>query len=345
MRRALRPATHGGPQGPDSPPIDFSACANAYGPAPIVRDAIASARVDHYPDPTSTATRLAASARWNRPIDELAFGAGSVELLYATMLAVISRGDTVLIPRPAFGEYGRAALLAGARIARPRRLPLSSPPDTIVSAFIEAINATHPRVAVLATPTSPDGTLLTATHVRAVAAICARTQTLLVLDQAYDAFVAHPLGTPVHPAVLHLRSITKEHALPGLRVGFAIGPAPLISAIESCRPPWMASTIAQAAAIAALSAAAESHVTHTVARLRDASLALATWCRDHGIPTIPSATHYQLVQLGNAHALRAIGIAVRDCTSFGLPHYVRIAARTEPEMTTLRAAILQVRHQ
>jgi histidinol-phosphate aminotransferase len=342
MRRALRPATHGGPDGSESPPLDFSACANAYGPAPIVRDAIASAPIDRYPDPTSTATRRAASARWNRPIDELAFGAGSVELLYATMLAVVKPSDTVLIPRPAFGEYGRAALLAGARIHRPRRLPLGSAPDAIVSAFIEAIDAKHPRVAVLATPTSPDGTMLSAAHVRAVADICARTNTLLVLDQAYDAFVASPLGIPASSTVLHLRSLTKEHALPGLRVGFAIGPAPLISAIEGCRPPWMASTIAQAAAIAAFSDAAESHVAHTVTRLRDASLALATWCRNHGIPVIPSETHYQLAQIGNAHDLRAIGIGVRDCTSFGLPRYVRIAARTDPEMTALRAALLQV---
>ena len=343
----LRAATHGGPSGPDRPPIDFSTCTNAYGPAAVVRDAVTAAVLDEYPDPTSTTARRAASARWNRPIDELAFGAGSVELLYATMLAAVRPGDVVLIPRPAFGEYGRAALLAGARICRPRRLSVGVAADAVVTAFIAAVHATRPRLALLAAPTSPDGTMLVPPHVRAAADACARAGTLLVLDQAYDAFADEQLGTPAlpgHPAVLHVRSLTKDHALAGVRAGFAIGPADVIAAIERCRPPWVASTAAQAAAAAALSDAGMAHVAATIPRLRDAARALASWCGQHGIPIVPSSTHYQLIRIGDARRARAelllAGIGVRDCTSFGLSAYIRIAARTDPEQAVLRDALL-----
>jgi histidinol-phosphate/aromatic aminotransferase/cobyric acid decarboxylase-like protein len=329
----VRAATHGGDVGAR---LDFSTCVNAYGPAPVVLEAIRAADVAAYPDPRSGAARRAAANAWDRPVEEIAFGAGTAELIAAAVAAFVRPGDTVLVPRPAFGEYGRAALLAGGRVRRPARLPIDASGAAVALAMAVAVYAERPRVAFLAAPTSPAGTALSRDEVRAVADACAAVGGILVLDQAYDGCCAVPLGTPAlagDPAVLHLRSMTKDHALAGLRVGFAIGPAAMIAALDGVRVPWAASSVAQAAAVAALSDAAAVHVRETTSRLRAEARALAEWC---GGRAVRSDTHYLLLR---GVRTTGAGIAVRDCRSFGLPTYIRVAARTPPENTALRAVL------
>jgi histidinol-phosphate/aromatic aminotransferase/cobyric acid decarboxylase-like protein len=324
-------ATHGGTPGAR---LDFSTCVNAYGPAPVVLEAIRSADVVAYPDRWSRAARGAASQVWDRPIEEIVLGAGSAELIAAAVTALVRPGDTVLVPRPAFGEYGRAAVMAGARVVRPARLAIDATGTVIADGMIEAIRAHRPWLTFLAAPTSPVGTALGRDAVRAVADACQASKGFLILDQAYDAFSAEPLGTPAlvgHGAVLHLRSLTKDHALAGVRVGFAIGPAGVIAAIEGVRVPWAASSVSQAAAVAALSDEAQAHVARSVMRLRAEA---GRW----GLANVPSATHYCLLPV-RADCIAQADIAVRDCRSFGLPSYIRVAARTPPENAALRAAL------
>jgi histidinol-phosphate/aromatic aminotransferase/cobyric acid decarboxylase-like protein len=119
----------------------------------------------------------------------------------------------------------------------------------------------------------------------------------------------------------------------------------VIAALDRVRVPWAASSVAQAAAVAALSDAAVAHVADTMTRLRAEAGALAEWWRAaRGTPTVPSATHYVLLDVGDASRARAAlreraAIAVRDCRSFGLPAHIRVAARTPPENDALRAAL------
>jgi histidinol-phosphate aminotransferase len=127
----------------------FAVCINAYGPAPTVRAAIIAASIDDYPDPDCVAACEAASARWSRPIEEIACGAGTAELIQTLALALLRPGDRVVIPRPAFSEYGRAALLAGARVHRATHEELTA-----------AIREHRPRLAFVAAPTSPAGLAL-----------------------------------------------------------------------------------------------------------------------------------------------------------------------------------------
>ena len=116
-------------------------------------------------------------------------------------------------------------------------------------------------------------------------------------------------------------------------MGFAIGPAPTISAMDRVRVPWMVSAPAQAAAIAALTDEAEAHVCRTIAQLRQSATDLWAWCDEVGIERVPSDTHYGLLRT------RPQGIMVRDCTSFGLPDWIRVSVRTEPENAVLRRGL------
>lgn len=338
---AAPPAVHGGPLGSrdelDPVQIDFSASLNAWGPAAEVVAAVRAAPISDYPDPESLAVRRAAAALWDRPLEEIAFGAGAAELLHAVAFAFLRPGDRALVPTPTFGEYARAAALCG---AEPVSLWASAPEWKLEpEALVREVVRQRPRLLFLCLPNNPTGQALLREEVAVLADTCAEHGTLLVLDQSYDAFLAEPLGTPPlpgHPSVVAVRSITKDHALAGIRAGFVVAPPEVAAALESARVPWAASSPAQAAALAALSPAGEAHLRRTIPRLRAERERLEEELAGLGLPTVPSVTHLLLVEVGDAagvtHRLRQQhGLGVRDCTSFGLPRHVRIAARTPPE--------------
>jgi len=99
------------------------------------------------------------------------------------------------------------------------------------------------------------------------------------------------------PGGLDVRSLTKEHALAGLRLAFAIGPAHVIEAMNRVRVPWSASSVAQAAATAAFSDEAADHVAQTVRILRSEASRLRASCAELGFTPHPSATHYFVLRV------------------------------------------------
>jgi histidinol-phosphate aminotransferase len=171
--------------------------------------------------------------------------------------------------------------------------------------------------------------------------------TLFVVDEAYIQFV-DGLASAANPRVgnvLVLRSMTKDYALAGLRLGYAFGPKPVIDALVRVRPPWSVNALAQAAGVAALGD--REHLCDSMRKLRQAKRTLVAGLNALGLRPVPSATHYFLLWADEGRAFRRAlmskQILVRDCASFGLPGYVRIATRMPEENARLLAAIQEVR--
>ena len=336
-------AEHGGGHSNDI--LDFSVCLNAFGPAPSVLEAIRSTRVDEYPDPRSTEAREAIGQAWNVPPAQLSLSAGSAEAIQAVCFAYVRRGDRVLIGEPAFGEYRRAALLCGANVIGAR----SALDDDSLEGLRTTVLREHPRLVFVASPVNPSGLAVSREALARIADACRAVDALFVLDQAYDAFATTPLGSPAlrsHDNVVHLRSLTKEHALAGLRVAVAVGPERIIADIESVRVPWATSMAAQAATVAALGDEARQHVRDSIGRLRSERTRIAKALGIAGHRVLPTDTHFMLVACDDATALRDRlvtdhRILVRDCSSFGLPGCVRVAARRPEENDRLIHALSQ----
>jgi histidinol-phosphate/aromatic aminotransferase/cobyric acid decarboxylase-like protein len=317
--------------------LDFSVSLNAFGPSPVVRAAIAECAVDEYPDPTARAARMAAAASWGCDPEWLLMGAGSAELLHAICRAYLAPGRSAVVLRPCFGEYERAAVLAGATVHAVSDLP----------AMMELLEHADVHVAFVATPDSPLGRSMPRAALAALADACFVHDVLLVVDQAYDAFASAPLGTPAladAAHVVHLRSLTKEHALAGVRVAFAHGHAEVLRQVDAARVPWSSSRLAQAAAVAVFEPAAREHARESVRQLRAESAQLELAMRERGIAVSPSDTHYRLLACRDAGRARAAlleseHLLVRDCSSFGLPRHIRVAARVPHENARLLRAI------
>ncbi|MEA2242774.1 MAG: histidinol-phosphate aminotransferase, partial [Solirubrobacteraceae bacterium] len=144
-----------------------------------------------------------------------------------------------------------------------------------------------------------------------------------------------------------MRSLTKAHAVPGLRVGYAVAAPALAAQLRSVRPPWSCNALALAALTAAAVSPDELSEIAERAAAERADLAARLAAID-GVRVWPGAANFCLVEVADGPALvaalRARGLAVRPAASFpGLgPGHVRITARAPAANARLAEAIAEV---
>lgn len=322
--------------------VDFSVNLNPYGPCAALLRAVREAPLDRYPDPHAHEAREAWAAALDRTPAQIAVGHGAASMFWAIARALLVAGDRVVIAEPTFSELRVAAAAMGARLVRPRSDALRLDLESVVR-DIEAHGA---RLLYLCTPNNPTGEYLSPARVHALAERCPHTT--VVLDQSFLALSDHASDARVTlpDNVLTVRSLTKEFACPGLRIGLCVGAPALIARIESVRPTWP--TSAPALAAIAVSAREGDFVRDSWRRMRDDRDALAEALIARGFAPLSSATGYQLVPLEVEAAwlqarLLEHGVLVRDCTSFGLARHVRLAALPEAARARLCDALDAVR--
>jgi len=325
--------------------LDFSSNINAYGPSPAVREAVTRTPLDRYPDEEALALRATLAEHLGVSPQCVLAANGSSELIWLTSLAFLRPLDRVLVLGPTFAEYSRMAALMGARL---RTQLAQEKTDFILSPseIHEILDTWQPRLVFLCNPNNPTGAVLETDVIAAW--VYNHPHTLFIVDDAYFAFVPR-LGSAVDAEqdnVLVLRSMTKDYALAGLRLGYAVGAEELISALTRVRPPWSVNALAQAAGLAALRD--QNHLRRSLELLVAAKDELMAALADLGMKVLPSVAPFFLVRVSNGAAVRRAlmhkGILVRDCASFGLPQYIRICTRRPEENARLVAALREVIH-
>ncbi|HEX5062614.1 MAG TPA: histidinol-phosphate transaminase [Kofleriaceae bacterium] len=349
----LAPRVHGGPQDAElralqidpATLLDFSVNTNPYGPCAAMVDAIRETRIDRYPDPTGRAARETIARTMDVSPDELVLGNGAAELLWTLARALIRPGTKVLMVEPTFCEFSAAAAACGAqlvewRAAAERGFALE------LDAIAARVAAEQPAVVYLCTPNTPTGAGCSARDVARWAA--ANPQLTLVLDQSFlslsDRFADAEVAMPAN--VVRIRSLTKDHAIPGVRVGYLIVAPSLAARVEDQRPAWMTSAMAQTAAIVACRERA--FVDESRRKILDDRDHLAQAVALLGYVTVPSSACFFLVHVGDARELRQRllvrhRVLVRDCASFGLPEYIRLASRPAADRARLVNALAEER--
>jgi histidinol-phosphate/aromatic aminotransferase/cobyric acid decarboxylase-like protein len=283
--------------------------------------------------------RRALGARWRVDPAAVLFAHGAAELLWDLARHVARGSRPALLVEPAFGEFRAALESCGAEIAAWRPAVGSLAVD--LDAVSDALQRARASAAYLAAPTSPAGLAVPAGGVDHLAR--AHPRVLFILDESFLSLSdCHAdAEVPLPPNVARVRSLTKEHAIPGLRVGYLLADPGLVAALEAARPAWATSAPAQAAALAAL--AEERFVAESRVRLAADREALRGALARMGLEPVPSVAPYLMFHAGDAASLRrrllARRVLVRDCASFGLPRFVRVAARPEPDREALLTAL------
>jgi histidinol-phosphate aminotransferase len=335
--------------------LDFSVNANPYGPSPRVREAAVNAAIDRYPDRECLELRRALRhyelVQGNLPLGCIVCGNGTAELIWAIARAYLKPGLVAAVIGPTFGEYRVASLAAGATVLElGARAAACFQPDT--AAIAAWRRRGQPSLVWLCNPNNPTGTWLDQHHIDHLVEACHRTGAVLVVDEAYWRFVfpkevysaIELLGSPRGQQVVVLRSLTKDFALAGLRLGYSVAAPDVTERLGAQLPSWNVNGVAQEAAIAALTDRA--HLNTTLDRLTTERLAFFQSLRDAGLHVVPSRTHFCLVGVGDARHVRqqllARKILVRDCTSFGLPQFIRVATRPSGDWQQLLLALQEM---
>ncbi|MDB5082577.1 MAG: histidinol-phosphate aminotransferase family protein [Chloroflexi bacterium] len=335
--------------------IDFSVNSNPYGPSPLARAALITINIERYPDRECLDLRRAILT-YDIPdaalsLNEILCGNGTAELIWATARAFLRPGSKAAIVGPTFGEYRQASQVAGARVVEFRsQASAQFRPD--LTALLNWLEEEAPDLLWFCNPNNPTGYILPEPQLRRLEAFCRVNRITLVLDEAYQRFVVgnSPFSgldfiAEEDPAgLVVLRSLTKDYALAGLRLGYAASNAPALVLIASQLPSWNVSAPAQVVGAAALQDQAYLH--RTLAALKAERAEFFTAIERAGLEFIPSDTHYGLVKVGDARETRRRlleeKLLVRDCTSFGLPGYIRVATRPRAEWERLVKALKRV---
>lgn len=323
--------------------IDFSSNQSPLGPAPEVRAAVSAAVLDAYPDPRAGELCAAAAVPLGVAPECVVAGNGSTELIRLLAQLALSPGEQALSLGPSFGEYEVATNLAGGRFTEMRASYEGGGRGFRydAAACSTAVAENRPRLCWLCSPNNPTGALVARGLIENL--VAAHPETLLVLDEAY----CDPLEAPQWSAatlaagnLVVLRSLTKAWGLAGLRVGFAVAAPETAAALRAAAPPWTVNACAQAAGVVAL--VSEEHHRAAVSLLVQERERLTAALRGLGWCVEPSQAGFFLVNVGEAGSVRrellARGCLVRDCTSFGLPEFVRVSPRLPEENDLLLQA-------
>ncbi|MCL5075762.1 MAG: histidinol-phosphate transaminase [Chloroflexi bacterium] len=324
--------------------LDFSVNSNPFGPSPRVALALTEVDVARYPDSEAIELRQVLARKLGVAMEQIIVANGSVELIWLLALAYIRPGDTVLISGPTFGEYERVSRITNARVIEQRaRVEDAFRPD--LDQTLRLIRREKPRLVFLCNPNNPTGVYLERGRLETLLAAC--EDSLLVLDEAYINFVENHYSTVdliEHSYTCLLRSLTKDYALAGLRLGYILANSRIIGALRKVCPPWNVNAAAQVAGIAALQD--DEHLESACRAIEEAKRYLMYEITALGLRVLPTAANFFLVEVGDATLFRSAllkrGCCVRDCTSFGLPRFIRIGIRTQPECERLVTAIKEV---
>ena len=154
---------------------------------------------------------------------------GTQTALFSVMLGLVEAGDAVLVGDPLYATYEGVIRATGAeQVAVPLR------PENgfhMKAADLEAAITPECRVLLLNTPHNPTGAVLTAEEIAEIGAVCRKHDLWIVCDEVYEQLVfgaafASPFDNPdLAERTIVVSSISKSHAAPGFRSGWAIGPA------------------------------------------------------------------------------------------------------------------------
>lgn len=317
---------------------------NPFGPSPLALEAIQAALPDIHRYPEGNPNQLERDVAKFHAVarEEVMVTAGVTELLGIMARALLPPGRNAITSARSFLVYRLATEVSGGKLIEVETRDHGYDLEAIAQAIDE-----NTRLVFIANPNNPTGSLVPVDALTAFVDALPQ-HVLLVLDEAYFDFAdyfAQKRGIGYSRSleyvrekrnIIVLRTFSKAHGLAGLRVGYGIGPEPLISLFRPLRAIFSVSSIALIAASAALSD--RKHITRAVASNAEQAEVLATKMRQLGLVVPPSWANFLYCELGQnaaifAERLRDQGVMVQPLAAWGAATAVRVSIGTAEENT------------
>lgn len=289
-------------------------------------------KMKSYPEPEPKSTEKLIAGKHGIDHGAVIVTNGATEAIY--LIAHLFHGEKSAIIAPTFREYQDACRIYRHEVSFVRSL------DRIDG---------H-KVTWMCNPNNPTG-IVTDKNLL-LERIDSNKDKIFVIDQAYADYTDHATLTAGEAAernnVILLSSLTKRYAIPGLRVGYAIGNPQLINRLRGLRMPWSVNVLAIEAANYLLSQSASYTIDQRT--LHNEALRIARSFNKMGITTTPTHCNFILCKLPDRPAadlkqylVDRHGILIRDASNFeGLDKtYFRVAAQRPEENDMLIDAVEQ----
>ncbi len=240
--------------------IKLASNENPLGPSPKACAVLAKAMdsLNRYPDGGAHKLRQALADRWKVKPDQVVLGNGSDEILGFLARAFLSPGDEAVMADHTFVIYKLVVTAAHGEVVE---VPLNEWKHDLHS-MAKAVTS-RTKLVFICNPNNPTGTIVTATEVEWLMGQMTN-DTIVVFDEAYYEYVRS--GEFPHALrylekgrhVVVLRTFSKIYGLAGLRIGYALTTPDIADFLNRVRPPFNTNSLAQEAALAALTD--EEHV-------------------------------------------------------------------------------------
>ncbi len=310
-------------------------------------------KMQHYPDNRYPQLRSAAASFIGGSLtaENIVPGNGSCEIMRLVAECMVDENDIVLIPHPTFNEYEQQCKITGARVHYITQEGIFD----IEEGLLE-----RAKLLFVCNPNNPTGILHPGEKLLELAKRCAAKDTFLFVDEAFielsDPSQSVAAVVADHPNMLVLRSLTKDFAVPGVRLGFGVACTQLAEKLNTARLSWNLGSLADAMGTALLNMEGGSYSDYlktsrqTICKEREYLIEKMSGIRK--FKPIPGDVNYILVDLEDSPLdsveltgrLAQKGILIRDCSSFPSMgnRYVRIAVRPREETDRLSTALGEV---
>ncbi len=324
---------------PGSNAVKLSANESPLGASPKAMEAFRAA-ADHleiYPEGSSKILRAALAEVHGVDADSIVCGNGSDDLLHLLAQVYLGEGDEAVMNRYGFSVYPIITRAAGANIVMVDETDYTADVDALLAAVTP-----RTKVIWLANPNNPTGTYLSDAEVRRLHAGL-RPDILLVIDSAYAEYVTaadYSVGLDLvgeAQNVVMVRTFSKM-GLAAARIGWMVGPAHVVDAINRIRGPFNVNLPAQ------LAGAAATRDVEFTARLREHNAKWRDWLtaelQSNYMRVVPSQANFVMVLFADAasaamafETLRERGLIVREIgASYGIANGLRISIGSEAAM-------------
>lgn len=328
--------------------LDFSVNVSPLGPSERVINAAkrGAERAMEYPDSRCGRLRKALAESKQIPAQHIIAGNGAADLFFS--LALAERPRRAVIPVPAFAEYGQALRTVDCEIweymlSRDNNFRLTEN-------FLNELSPETDAV-FLCSPSNPAGQVIERELLEKTADRCQEYGIRLVVDECFIDFLADPGSctaekmTEQYSCLFVVQAFTKIHAIPGLRLGYAVtSDVSLLERMQQVRQPWSVSIPAQEAGIAALSDSGRVRAARELTRRERERMEKEL--ASYGIEIIPSQANFILMHspCDLFRLLRDRGILIRDCSNYsGLGKgWYRTAVRRREENDRLLEAVRRI---
>jgi histidinol-phosphate aminotransferase len=319
-------------------------------PAAAVEAARASlAELERYPDGEGYALKRRLAEHLGVAAEQITIGNGSNELLVMLAESFLEPGREAIYDQHAFIIYPLATRATGATGRVAKSLPADHAQQPLghdATAFAANLGP-RSRLLFIANPNNPTGSWITMHELRGLLEQVPR-DVIVVLDEAYAEYVtdpAYPDGLTLlaeFPNLVVTRTFSKIYALAGLRLGYAVSHPAMAELLNRIRQPFNTSSVAQAAAIAALGD--HDHVRRSRELNATGRVQLAQGLKSLGLRPLPSQGNFLLVEVGSDaqacyDALLRAGIIVRPVANYGLSDYLRVTVGLPEHNERLLAAL------